>query len=430
MDIQIDKKIPFKENLSKIHKNWEYWLNSYKVDDGYTDILTPKGNKLINKFTCENKSDYTERVKRTTPRNYIGNIINSYTNIVFRNPPERDEQFNELYNNVDGRGKPISKLLKAALQDTLIFGFSPLLIETQVSGGKLSIAQSKNLGLDERIIKIDPFAIANWTIVDDYLTEIIIRFVDDEANPFYRYYTSDFVQDIEVDKNDRVKAISEPVEHGFDDIPVVLMQIEVAYDSFVQPLSNAQRSITNYLSLVDTELYEQTFTRWSIPLSEDVSQDDLLAIKDSIQKEWGSSRILFTVGTGSPTRMTADASQADSIRSQIKETEQQLFELSGVADQDVGMASSGESRRLSREKFYVIASDMADAVQATENKLLELIANRRGTNVESTYYDKDFEVIEWSEKILELRDILSLDLDEETKEKAKDNFKSLYFLDK
>lgn len=424
MEFKIGEKLLLHEKLSKIHQAQDFWMLSYKVDANYVDGKDVKGNAIISRFTCEESSEYKERKNRTSARNYIGNIVNSYTSVVFRNDVERDEALVEFALNVDGKGTSLTEAMKKSTLNTLIAGFCPLIYESEVAGSALSMAQSKLSGQD-RLIVADPKALLNWTVIDDFLIDALISFVDENGKTFARYYTNDTVQDIFFDsKTWSVISISQPQEHGLKYIPVYINRVEVAYDSFVAPLAENQKMIANFQSLVTSELYDQTFTRWLVSGVEDPQDDGNR--KSTITM--GTKRLMTTsepsVGVH---RLGSDITQAASIRQQIIDEELNLFRTAGMAHNDISANASGSARILAKDQFYVIANLITQSIEKAENYFLNIIGDQRGIEIAPSYYSRSYEEPDWQARITELRDILALDLPDEIKKKAIEAFQKDFF---
>lgn len=427
MELIVGQKLKLKDNLRKLQQKWSFWESSYIVNETYIDGKDARGNDIISKFTCEEKRDYKDRKERTAPRNLIGNIVNTYSGAVFRNQVERDEALIDFYDNVDGRGKSLEETLRSSLIDTMIYGFSPVLIENLIPNTKLSIAQAKEIGVAQRIVNVDPFSLADWQELDGYLIYVVISFVDETGKSFYRKYTAATVQDIFVNDNMVITSLGEEVPHGYSDIPVKFMRIPISYESFVQPLAENQKSITNLLSLLFTELYEQCFTRWVLG-GVDLSGLDEEQRRE-MQLEWGTRRMLMFPSSINVNKLGSDVTQADSIRKSIMEETESLLKTAGMQNQAVSSDSSGEARKLAKDDFYVIASLMVKAVEYTENYLLRLIGETMGLSMAPSSYSLNLEEPDWQSEITQLRDILSLEVSDEIKQKAINSFENRFFIE-
>ena len=430
IELKTGSKLPWHEDIKDLHRNWLFWKESYNVGPNYLDTKDERNNPVLKPFDCEDRINFKERKKRTSPRNLVGRVVNQYVSAVFRNEPERDDRLGDLIVSADGRGKSLSNTMKDSLQGTLIKNFSPILLENRI-GGVMSLAQAREAEQSIRILNVDASAIINWTEIDGYLLDILVSFVDEEGKPFLRYYTDETITDVFVDKKmERIESIGEPIPHGFSQIPVIIPNIELGGESFVQPLAHSQSQITNYLSLLSQELYENCFTRFALGGIESLS-NMTREERDNIQLEWGSKRLLMLPDSISVSRMASDKSQADSIREAIVEETEELFRNAGLIQDAVGMNASGESRSLARENFNMIARNMSQTIEGAENKVIDLIGDVTGVEYEQSSYSESFAEFDYSEDILQLRDILSLDLgseNDEIKGKAIEEFKNRYFI--
>ena len=428
MDITVGKPIPFKENLKKLHNKWNFWLNSYRVDEDYINSKDALGNPTIKPFICESKRDYTDRKMRTTLRNLIGPIVQQYSSVVFRNEVERDEQWLEVAQNADSRGKTLNATLGEALEAAQIFGFGCLMVENLVPGTALSIAQARETGSLQRIINVDNYSLVNWLEVDGYLLEALISFRDSEGATFLRYYNDSIVQDIFVDKdNKKITGVGEAVEHGYSKIPVYFLRLPVAYEAFVQPLSMSQMGINNNLSLLSEEIVNNTFSRFVISGVSGFGQLTKEE-REALEISWSSRRMLVLEDTGvNVSSISSDKSQADSIRQTILEETNELLRLAGLYEGNIGAGASGEARQISRDKFFIIASGFTKAVEDAENYLISLWQETVATSINNSNYSLNFDELDWQVEINQLRDILSLEVPEDIKERAVEQFRLIYF---
>lgn len=425
MKIEVGKKLPFHTNMKKIHQRWSFWEKSVKVDEEYVLGKDANNKPIIKKFECETLSNYKQRLERTSPRNLISNIINQYTGAVFLNSPERDESIPDL-DNIDGRGKSLTQIMQTNLKNTMIYGIAPLILESS-SAGVQSIAQARSEGTSYRISSASPWSLINWTEVDGYLLEALISFVDESGNNFARLYDTNFITDIFFDQSQKVTGIGEPIAHGFSNIPVVFQKLNIINDSFVQPLAQIQMNVNNILSLLGTEQFSQTFTRWVLSGIEGVS-DMSAEERENWVLSWGSNDLIILPNQVNVDRLGADITQSESLRKSIEQDSQELNKTAGLIETAVSSDASGEARKLAKSQFKTTASLMTDSCEEAENKIIRLISEITGATYNSSSYDDIYEIPDYTEEIMQLRDILSLQVSEEIKQRAIDNFEAKFFI--
>lgn len=430
MEIKVGGELPQKKDLNKIHQKWNFWELSAKVNSDYLEGKDDKGSKIIKPFSaCEKKEDYADRVKRTNVRNLIAPALNQYRGVIFRNDPERDERISDIIENADGRGSSLNKIMQKSASHSLVYGIGPLLLENSV-GGVLSLAQAREVGETQRIIAVDPYAMINWNIVDDYLIECIINFVDSEGKPFARYYNDTIVQDIILDeKGKKVVGIGEEIEHGYSSIPVSLTQFEFDNESFVEPLAQIQMSINNLLSLVSEELYQHAFSRFILSGVEGF-QNMTKEEQESLIMNVSSRRLMILPSEAKLDRLGSDIQQADNIRKSIEQDQEQFQKTAGMVSDQVGMQASAEARELARENFNVVATTIIEGIENSENYILSLYGESLGIDIQKSYYSRSFEAPRFQEEINQLRDILALNFGErdlDIKSRAIDEFDKKFF---
>ena len=426
MQIEVGKKLPFHNDIKKIHNRWKFWETSVKVDEDYVTGKDAKAKPIIKRFECEELDNYKQRLERTSPRNYISNIVNQYVGSVFLNEPERDESIPDV-NNIDGRGKSLSTIMQSNLKNAMIYGIAPIIFESS-SQGTQSIAQARSEGGNSyRVSSASPWSLVNWTIVDGYLLEALISFVDEAGNNFCRLYDSTFVTDVFFDNAQKVTSIGEPIPHGFSDIPVVLQSLNIINDSFVQPLAQIQMNINNILSLLGSEQYSQTFTRWVISGLEGVS-DMTAEERRNWLLSWGSNDLIILPSAVNVNRLGADITQAESLRKSIENDTNELNKTAGLVEASVSSDASGEARKLAKSQFKTMASLMSASCEDAENYVIKLIGELTGGSYEMTAYDDSFESPDYTNEITQLRDILSLEVGDDIKSKAIRSFEQLFFL--
>ena len=430
MEIIVGKKLPFKEDIKKIHQRWKFWETSVRVDEDYIFDKDALGNPIIKRFHCEEQRNYKERLVRSSPRNLISNILNQYNGAIFRESPERDERIMEFASNADARGSSLSSIERDALTRAMIYGISPILIESQ-TGGRLSLAQAREAGETTRVISVDPWSLVNWEIRDGFLLTILISFVDEEGNYFARLYDDTTITDVFYDDKQMVTSVGETIPHGFSQIPVVLVDLNITNFSFVQPLAQIQMSINNILSLLRQEEYTQTFTRWvlsGIDSFANMTNEE----RQNITLQWGSNDLIVLPEQVKVDRLGADVTQSDSLRKSIETETEELNKTAGLVDQSVSKEASGEARKLAQSQFKITASIFSNAIESAENMILQLLGEETGIEYNKTFFPKSFEEEDFSQEIMQLRDILSLDFgdkNESIKRSAVDAFETKFFLE-
>jgi hypothetical protein len=241
--------------------------------------------------------------------------------------------------------------------------------------------------------------------------------LDSRGNQFARYMNKEIFIDITLEKELKVKEISEPYAHGYSDIPLVPVFPHIFSDSQISPIASAQAVLTNQLSRLTEEEVNNTFTRWF--LSGVGAEDE--------STETGAEKAFFKVGTGKIVvlpydpdvgnqvkveRIGGDIPQADSIRKNIADTENNLYRVAGLAAPDPlknsGPAESGIAKAIKFQDSEVIMKSLSRACESAENQILKLIAEKEGSRWEPSNYPIEFRTDNLQQELMKLKDVLSL----------------------
>jgi len=408
--VVLNKQLPMsyvKEN----EKKWDFWDESYEGESEYIDEKDDRGNPILIPFDCERRPDYQKRKDITPIKNYTKPIVEKYNSSVFRNAPIRTDFPEYLFNDCDGLGTNYDELMAKALKVAQIYGVSYLMPLQSNIGETLTIAQSQAVGARHFVRLLEPENVAEVEEVDDVLVEAIVMLTDENGVAFARYMNNQVYVDIALDKNGRVSSIGAEVIHGYSKIPLVKVTPEVTSESQVAPIANSQKHITNLNSLLIHELVEQNFTRWlmaGIRVNEDPE------MLDKMQAMWSSKRLMVVEDAGvTATRLGSDISQAESIRTSIKDELTEMYRNAGLSASNVDMSStiqSGISLIVNREDFFLICSKLKSAIEVADNKLMQLISEQEGFAYVPTVYSDNYMAQDESEAILKLRDILALNI--------------------
>lgn len=421
-NIQINKKLPIHEDYKEKVLEAEFNEESIKVSVDYWSTPDPKNKKPLLKFECEDAGDYAFRQNSTRPANYMGPILNKYMSSSFKEKPIRKDI--DFYNNVDLLGTSMQQFLEMAMQDALVEGSSFILPDSTATDSSMSQAQKNVLGVRPFLRLLDTDEVINYTDYLGHLMEIIVELEDNEGNDFYMYYNNESMMRIDIDKNGTVKAIGELVPHGYDRIPVVrVMPFE---DTFITSGALAQLSINNLKSLEKVELFKSTFTRYlfsGVQIQRDKDGNPL-------PFETGNGRIIATESVDAKMQqLGADPAQASSIRESIKNERDELYKnyhISATQIQESGQAPSGYSIVLSRADFTAICNQIVKCIEQVEANLVLLINQKESLGLEPVVYPRNFIDVNEEEEITKLRDILSLNIPQESKNIAIEKFTSKF----
>lgn len=408
INIRVGKKLDVYNDREKTLKKYDYYFRAFKADIEYVRGRNHLGENIIHQHACELTDDYKNRTKRAIATPLIGSIIQKYNSIVFRNEPERYIDDEQILNNIDLKGNPINFFLSRVLLESQIINQAFVLLNYDGSEAA-SLAQQRAANSRFWWQHVPYKSVINYEKDGEgNLLWIIIAFKD-----YCQYFDDEITQIIYVDEKLNVKGFEEPVVHGYEGIPVSVCEPQFAYESQAAPLIDSQRKITNLNSLLDEETYSNIFTRWILS-GADVDPEE------SGKLIMGSKRMMIIPDQATLTRMGSDISQSDALLKIIKEEEEKAYKLAGVK-YDKASAESGLAKMIELESTYVIAETLSLALEKTENYLLFLMGW-----YEKTSYSRSFVQPDWQSEINQLRDLLMLDIGDESKENAIELFKQKF----
>jgi hypothetical protein len=396
-----------------------FWRLSYASDHRYIDGLDCSGDPIIKRFYCEAHDLYEKRKKYSSPRSYTQTIINKYAAAVFRQSPERDQRLSDYLMMFD-------PAIRKAFHDLQVVGKGFLLLENDLDGSELSIAQAENVGLDERIVYVPRESVREFEAVQGIVISAVVTFQDESGKVFARrYYADGTASDLEVGKDDSIISETEPYTTGYSTCPLVLMMLD-SESVQASPIAESQKTIANLLSLEKTEMYQNCFSRTllsGLDLS-GKSQEEIEIIKSQFRDE----RFVAVPAGITPHNLGSDVAQANSIRQSIKDEEDNLYRIGGLKQPDSVAGQSGAAKILEMDDYFVLCAQLTAALERAENVIISLMSDRRGTDFDKSYYSREYQSEDFSAAILQLRDVLSLNVPQDLKDRAIAEWAAKYFI--
>jgi hypothetical protein len=423
--IQPYKSLPLHKDYKKNLQKMNFWEKSLEADEEYQDTIDPNGNPIIKKFTCEEPEDLKFRKSISSPRNYMGGILQKYLSCSFKVPPVRSD--NEFYSNVDLIGSDMNEFIGHKVWEAAVYGASYMMPDSTSQNSSLSEAQKRQIGARSFIRSIETEDVINWSDYLGHLQEVIILLEDIDGNQFAMWYDNENMCRIELDSRGKVTSIGDVVPSGYSQMPVVRMLPFDTDESFVAAGCLAQMTLNNLLSLEKTEIFNNTFTRFFMKGIRTNSDDG------EMQKiSWGTNRLIVSDSeTAAITPLGAQVDQAQSIRDSIKGEEESLYRIYHLVNTQIqaGTAPSGYSIVLSREDFNAICATFAKTAERAENTMAMLLNETENLGLDTVVYSREFIEPSKQEKILEMRDILSLPIPDDMKSQEIDNFRKMFYSD-
>lgn len=382
--------------------SYQYLRQSYSAGPHYLTTTTPDGSYVLKKETSEEDSDYKGRKGRCPVRNHIGLIIDRYHSAAVKSPVSRDENWKELWNDYE-------------------FAFHDALKEAQIVGAAylvFTLNEARNRSeIDMPVFIVPADSVIDWS----HGTIFAFTDIDDKGNEIKTVYTSDGIW-----RKMRGDEIIEVGDSGFSLLPVVEIKPDFPSVSQVGLLAPIQESLVNLLSLHMEESLQSTFTRHIIGgLSEyPKTQKD----KHAAEKMIAGKRLLLFKDQVSLSNMSADASQAQNLLAAITQTENMLYAVAGLRLSEP-VRESGLAKQIEMEQFNDVRGKLIRALEKAEEAFMILIESTFEIQYERSDYSYETVVPTWTERITELKDLLSLGLSEEFYEKVRAQFESDYLPD-
>lgn len=389
-----------------------FWRLSYRCGRNYMTGRDALGRPVVIKHERE-KDDAFARRQQTKPRNHCGPIIRRYNDFVFRQkatrqPAPEGSLYHQLLTDIDGNGTPIDVFMRRGLKSSQVQREVYLLPDsTAPTEGKLTKAQAKALGVRQIVRQLSPDSVVWWRDRDGILAEAIVLLVDEQGETFARYYDAKATTDLRLKvettgdtKALKVTRIEPPKAHAYGACPLV--RLRPMFDdeededddcspgeAQIAPLAELQQAVANYLSLLDTEIFDSTFTQW---IASGVSAKE---IKDVTV---GSNRIICLPNPLAKfDAMGADPAQAESIAKRIDETQTELYRLAGVSTGDPlagpGAPESGVAKAFRFNDLAANLAALADACEEAENALMHRLFAAAGEEYPGdAKYPDDFDM--------------------------------------
>jgi len=260
------------------------------------------------------------------------------------------------------------------------YGAYYIIIDSTKGPEMLTVDQSKAAGNKLYLIATHPDTIVNWDETNGMLTEIIISFKNNE----YIYYSQDFIQRFYGNDDNYVVGIEPPIDNVIGMLPVVKLCARTDDLSQIRDVSELNKIVFNLDSLLIEELFKNTFSQVYIT---GINPDDLSDVNVS-----GRKVITIKRPDAKILPVSADASQAASIRESIHIYEKEIYRAAGLQQPDVVQnTESGRALKLRMNEVQQIAADIADNAEKTENYIVDYWSKSMSMEVAHCDYPEDFQ---------------------------------------
>jgi hypothetical protein len=379
---------------------------------------TSVNDRNLFKYFKEGAEEYRDRLLRSHRNNYCKKVVDQIRAFVGRKPPLRQESkaseaLRRFWDNADGKGRNIDRHMMIQLQWAMVFGQVWALVD-KPSEFVESMDEEMEIGLpfvrlyfpfDVLDGGLDEMGNLKWLLVRD-----LIRDDDDpmSASPSVPHYTlwdragwRVFIRNTAGSKEDqKARPFIELPElggtHDLGIVPFRALKFTESDDAFVTPgllddIAHLDRDIFNKQSQLDTIIYDQTFSQLAMPADAVIlnsveraeGSENSAAIETSRETtrqriiEMGTKRVfLFNGNTQHPPRyLSPDASQAQTIRSTIKDNIDEIYRLAGLLG-EVGRevkTQSGVSKAYDFDRLNKALTFAAQELEQMEQWIAQVV---------------------------------------------------------
>jgi len=347
---------------SALFDQWEFYRQSY---EGGPEFLF----KHLWKHPQERKKGYDRRLERAVHLNHIRVVVDTYSASLYRKPWRRDVEetpdaerstLTEFWDDVDRLGTPMQEFSQRVFRRGLIFGVQAVVVDRwdgNRQGPFTSMAEQQASGMRPYAYRLDPTDVIDWR--QDEKGEfdwVMVREYHAQEREFYqkprgseemfRRWTKQGWELYRVKRKDPDKAYQKEEEveylytlvkegtHPCGKVPIVFAHVGEQVDSLpvaeslIRDLAPLVRQLTNKLSLIDEQIYQQVFNILVAPPSTYEALNEV---------DWSVAGVLpVEEGETDPFYLAPKASAVETIRKEVQELEMSIRFLSGLGRMNEG----------------------------------------------------------------------------------------------
>jgi len=430
-------KIRKHPNFTANYNQWQFYELAYDGGDKYTatkiggSSISRGGELMLFNHRFESSSDYESRRKRSYYLNFVKAIVETYTKYtngraLLRTAVDsaQEERYSSFAKNCDGEGTDLAVFMSRIASLTRVFGRVGVLIRGPEGGNEPKIITGVvSNSLLPRLTLIKPTQLLDWS--RDRNSEFNWVFFSyewsDDKNPNierksetrYQLWTRDSFSIFRRDKN---KSEEEPlilVEEGENTWGVV-PYVEFSHGralggeeppSLISDISILARSVYNWCSLVDTIMYEQTFSQLVVGAEETEVNNQIMGVS----KIW-----TYPKNTPFPPQyISPDASQAKLIMEWIHVGIQEMYRMATLPSRGANpneVYATALGKEIDFEDTNAALSSAASLMEEGEMNLSASVSKfmgvKSGEGLWKAQYPKEFDPRSFS---AELADAMSLE---------------------
>lgn len=373
--IKIGEHLPHDPSRLANENAVKFYKLSYKGGHFYKFGRDADGQPVFVEHEQESPQGIKRRKRLSTYYNYCGPVVDWYVGTVFTRPVQRDfsdQNYGQFMLNCDQMETPLAEQLQHSMTQAMISGEHYLVMDSTLDSSVETQAQAEASGAQMFLASFDYTNVYCVRYQNQKLTECLIRISSDEA----RIYDYDYIYIIQI-KDGKVMSISSPIPHEYGTIPVVQVQCNPQRESFISDIAEGNKSHFNLNSILMEELCRQTWTQW---IGLGLAPEELKALTAGGRKIYCVDKDKNGVAFE---QLTADISQADSLRKSIDESVNEIYRAAGVSRPDVQNKGPESGRALIVRASEVArkARMIADYAEKAERQIANLWAGGMDTEI-------------------------------------------------
>lgn len=398
----IDRKHPLYDELVP---HWDFLDQCYKGGRAWF-----KSN--IFRYIKEGDGEYRDRVERAYRFNHTRETVDLVNKYLFRAPIARKmddapEAVRDFWEKINAQGLDINEFMRVVSLKSSIFGRPWIVIDNKVTAVPEDASQAEVPGVQLYAYIVPPQQVPDYAFDDsgELLWVLIEEHVRDDKDPLhstgdmcrrYRLWTRDQWLLFTFEKRKGIREagrweLTDGGNHDLGLVPVIPANNTVVADTWDCPamiadIAYLDRAVSNYASNLDAIIQDQTFSQLAMPAQNVLPGDDAY----NKLLEMGTKRVFLYDGESgiAPAYLSPDPRQATLIISAIQQLINEIYHSVGLAgertkqDNSKGIDnSSGVAKTKDFERVVALLASKADALEAVENKIVEVVCAWAGAEV-------------------------------------------------
>ena len=368
----------------------------------------------IFKYFKEGDSEYKERIERAYRFNHSKEVVELVNKYIWRSDVVRSADaptsIKDLWRKTTKNKWSIDQFMQSVSKRTSIFGRIWIVVDSTVpqSAKNISKGDAKKLGHSAYAYTIRPQDVLDmgYDEGDELLWILIRESVRDDGSYMssgvtdYRYRVWTKTEWFVITKVDKNLKVTSRGKNSIGVVPVFPADNLASDGKYTSPsligdVAYLDRACANYLSNLDAIIQDQTFSQLAIPAQSLLNETDTGAEKKMV--ELGTKRVFtFDSEGGVPLYLSPDPKQATIITDVVTKIVNEIYHSIGLAaernasDNSMGIDnSSGVAKAYDFERVNALLVGKGQALQITENKLIEMTLRYSGEWSDSYFVHKD-----------------------------------------